>query len=259
MSNCCAEYSCITDPNDPDGTDPGASTPDEYGNITCDPWFSYDDPNYGYYHLDPGSYCVDAGNDSVVDPESTGEYDIDGDERIVGDHVDMGADEVACEDVFNPVDWTADGIVNLHDFCGLADAWLKEDDDPNWSDTYQKYDLVDDGVIDIDDLALFCDEWLWQACWRNCDIWMMMGMDGGGMAAAAVTEQTILETWRPQVLSIWEQIKRAEESIEWFEKVWLEDEDFRKAVSEEIGEEGWKEFINGLYDWLEELYERLEK
>jgi len=262
MDNCWAEYSCITNPGDPNGLDPGASTPDQYShNITCDPNFSYDDPNYGYYHLDPASHCVDAGNDSVVDPNSPGEYDIDGDDRIVGDHVDMGADEVACDDVSNPLDWTADGIVNLHDFYFISAAWFTEDPcapwqptDPNLIDNWDsRCDLDGDYIVDIADLALFCDEWLWQACWRNSDIWMM-GMDGG-MAAAPTTEQTILETKPPRVITIWEEIKMVEESIDWLEKVWLEDENLRKEVSEEE----WKEFIDGLYDWLEQAYEQLKE
>ena len=152
-------------------------------------------------------------------------------------------------------------------------AWLKDDpDDPNWTITYQKYDLVEDEEINIDDLNALVyyeddEKWLWEACWFSPDTLMMMCMGGGGMdeamTAALMTDQQIeqakLDKWRktrpPHVLSIWEKIKRAEESIEWFEKLWLEDEDFRKKV----GEEEWKEFINGLYDWLEELYEQLTK
>jgi len=263
ISNCCAEYSCITDPNDPDGVGQGASTPDENGNIRCDPNFSYEFGKYGYYHLDPGSDCVDGGNDSVVDPNGFGEYDIDGDERIVGDHVDMGADEVACDDVSNPLDWTADGIVNLHDFYFISAAWFTQDPcapweptDPDLIDNWDsRCDLDGDYIIDIDDLALFCDEWLWQACWFNDDTWMMMGMDGGAMAAAPVTEQTILETKPPHVMTIWEEIKLVEESIDWLEKVWLEDENLRKEVSEEE----WKEFINSLYDWLEQANDQLKE
>jgi hypothetical protein len=263
MGNCWAEYSCITDPNDPDGVDPNASTPDQYNhNITCDPNFSYDHPQYGYYHLDPGSYCVDAGNDSVVDPNGFGEYDIDSDDRIFGDHVDMGADEVACDDVSNPLDWTADGIVNLHDFYFISAAWFTQDPcapweptDPDLIDNWDsRCDLDGDYMVDIDDLALFCEEWLWQACWRNSDIWMM-GMGGGAMTATTMTDQAKLETKPPRVITIWEEIKLVEESIDWLEKVWLEDEQLRKEVSEEE----WKEFINGLYDWLEQAYEQLTK
>ena len=65
-----------------------------YYNITCDPNFAYGYGGYGYYHLDPGSNCIDMGDSSAVDPNNVGEYDIDGDDRIYDSYVDMGADEV---------------------------------------------------------------------------------------------------------------------------------------------------------------------
>jgi hypothetical protein len=59
------------------------------GNLNTDPLFS----NYytGDYHLRPGSPCINAG-----DPEhiaAGGETDLDGEARIIGGRVDMGADE----------------------------------------------------------------------------------------------------------------------------------------------------------------------
>ena len=209
------------------------------------------------------------GYDDVV---SQGETDIDGGDRIFGDHVDMGADEVACGDVYDELDFNADGIINMHEFFELAGGWYTDTNDPNWIDTYQKYDLVEDGVIDIDDLNVFAydeedQKWLWEACWFSSDGLMMMGMDGGGMdegmAVAAVTDEQIeqakldkwYETKPPHVMTVWEEIKLVEESIDWFEKVWLEDEQVRKTVSPEE----WKEFINGLYDWLEQLEEQSSK
>jgi len=214
----------------------------------------------------------------MLTPNGVGEKDIDGDDRIINwtgigsAIVDMDADEVACDDVFDEWDFNADGIVNLHEFSGMADAWLKDDpNDPNWTDTYQKYDLVEDGQIDIDDLnALVCyeddEKWLWEACWFSSDTLMMMGMDGGmdkAMAAAAMTDEQIeqakLDKWYktrpPHVMTVWEEIKLVEESLDWLEKVWLEDEQLRKEVSEEE----WKEFINSLYDWLAQMKEQSAK
>lgn len=210
MDNCSAEYSCITNPNDPNGLLPGASMPDQYGNITCDPCFAYSHPKYGYYHLDPASHCVDRGDNSVVDPCGIGEYDIDGDNRIIngggGLIVDMGADEVACDDVSNPVDWTADGIVNLHEFYFISAAWLTEDPcapwqptDPNLIDNWDsRCDLDDDYVVDIADFVLFCDEWLWQACWRlSAQGTWMCSSSGGGDSGRTIADQSSLARTTP--------------------------------------------------------------
>lgn len=78
LVNCTATYSCIEDANDANGI----------GNITDDPFF-VDDVNNNY-HIEPNSPCIDAG-----DPNGTytGELDIDFKDRLVGDEVDMGADE----------------------------------------------------------------------------------------------------------------------------------------------------------------------
>jgi len=273
LQNCDAVYCCITDPNNLEGN--CNNPPDLNNNIHCNPLFAYSDPTLYNFHLDPNSPCIDMGDNTSVDPNGVGEKDIDGDDRIINwtgsATVDMGADEVACGDVFDEWDFNADGIINMHDFSGMADAWLKEDDDPNWIDTYQKYDLIEDGQIDIDDLnALVCyqndEKWLWEACWFSSDTLMMMGMDGGmdkAMAAAPMTDEQIkqakLDKWYttrpPHVMTVWEEIKLVEESLDWLEKVWLEDEQLRKEVSEEE----WKEFINSLYDWLAQMKEQSAK
>ena len=59
------------------------------GNIDVDPLFV--DPTNGNYHLLPGSPCIDAGNDAAVPPGVT--TDLDGNPRIQGVCVDMGAYE----------------------------------------------------------------------------------------------------------------------------------------------------------------------
>ncbi len=172
-------YSCVTDPNDL----PGSSNPDGNGNITCDPYFAYSDPDLGNFHLDPDSECIDRGDNSVVEP---GEYDIDGDDRVLDGNddtiavVDMGADEMACEDLVHPYDFNHDSIINLHEFADLSRAWLLDDNDPNWADTYVKCDFYADGQIDILDLREFAEVWLWQACYRLNGVSLMM-FGGGGM------------------------------------------------------------------------------
>ncbi|MDO8630574.1 MAG: choice-of-anchor Q domain-containing protein, partial [Phycisphaerales bacterium] len=64
---------------DPTGTD---------GNISADPRLA--GSAYSNLHIQPDSPCVDAGDDSVVGPDW---LDMDGQPRIQGDHVDIGADE----------------------------------------------------------------------------------------------------------------------------------------------------------------------
>lgn len=57
------------------------------GNISLDPRLS---DRYRDVHIQPGSPCVDAGDDSAA---VLGETDIDGAPRITGAHVDIGSDE----------------------------------------------------------------------------------------------------------------------------------------------------------------------
>jgi hypothetical protein len=59
------------------------------GNIDADPCFV--NPTGGNYHLSSDSLCIDAG-DPVFNP-TPGEVDIDGEPRVMGGCVDMGADE----------------------------------------------------------------------------------------------------------------------------------------------------------------------
>jgi parallel beta-helix repeat protein/predicted outer membrane repeat protein len=76
FGNTASNYSGLTDPT---GTN---------GNISADPMLG--GVAYGNVHIQPGSPCVDAGDDSVV---QSGSLDMDGQARIQGAHVDIGADE----------------------------------------------------------------------------------------------------------------------------------------------------------------------
>ena len=84
------------DPNDPNST---SCDPDVNFNIPCDPEFVIPrtDPN-GIYdlHLKPDSPLKDQG-DSL--PVGLSEKDIDGNDRIFDNEVEMGADEITCDDV----------------------------------------------------------------------------------------------------------------------------------------------------------------
>jgi len=59
------------------------------GNVNVNPLFV--NPAAGDYHLQPLSPCIDAGDPSYV--PQPGETDIDGQARLSGAAVDMGADE----------------------------------------------------------------------------------------------------------------------------------------------------------------------
>ena len=67
------------------------------------------------------SPCKNAGSNTGVGAE---ELDIDGDPRIDNTTVDIGVDEVLCENIYHPLDWNADGVVNMNEFYDLSAAWL---------------------------------------------------------------------------------------------------------------------------------------
>ena len=70
------DYSGVTDPTGIDG------------NISADPRLAH--TSYGNAHIQPDSPCKDAGDDTQVQADGR---DIDGQARIQGAHVDIGADE----------------------------------------------------------------------------------------------------------------------------------------------------------------------
>ena len=117
------------------------------GNINEDPLFV--DPDNGDYHLTADSPCVDAGDPEFVPEEE--ETDIDGDPRVVGERVDMGADEflIACDG-----DFDLDGAVGPADLALLLGDWGPcgdPDDCPA--------DLDGDGAVGPFDLALLLGNW----------------------------------------------------------------------------------------------------
>jgi len=164
-------------------------------NFNDEPGFAYTvDPNGipdpNNYHLSAGSACVDRGN---PDPAMgyASQVDYDNEARQYGDRVDVGADEVYnCDDeylsqadVYNALDWNADGIVNLVEFNEFSAAWLSHNPkDPLW---LANPNLVDPNAaaawnpmcnldstgssthtIDTADLTVFLNDWLWVACWK---------------------------------------------------------------------------------------------
>ncbi len=261
-------YCCIYDPNSQ------SSTPDGNGNITCVPDFVYDSEPYGYYHIKYESDCRNAGNNSVY---NTGDVDMDNTERKEETTIDIGADEVACEDTWDPNDWTYDGVINLEEFSIFSAAWLSHDpndpvcdpnhtdyvsdsNDPGYISQAQKdrwneiCDFDSDYDVDLNDFASFCDNWLWQACWREDYIEVMYSMSGGGesMMMAAPPLAAILAAYEPQPVPekpIDEQILDLKEIIEFLEKICLED----PYIQKEIDPDDWKKFMDAVYDGLLEL------
>jgi predicted outer membrane repeat protein len=138
------------------------------GNIDTDPLFvdsGYWDPNStpmdpnddfwvnGDYHLLSHSPCIDAGDPNyVVDPN---EHDIDGDIRIIGGRIDIGADEYAFGELS---DFNNDGIVNFKDFAILANYWMDYVCvEPDWC---EGCDFDHSGLVDLNDLRKFAENWL---------------------------------------------------------------------------------------------------
>jgi hypothetical protein len=188
--------------------------------------FDADDPcsvvNPYHYHLAYDSVCKDKGNPDH-DANDLGLYDIDGEDRLDNSRADIGADELyscdddlSADDIYNPLDWSFDGIVNNAEFARFASMWLMRDpndpgiitdpnfsSDPDYADPetlamwFEKWDafynLDNDGnsqyMIDVDDLMVVAADWLWIACWKESqmdifeDMATSMAMGGGeGMA-----------------------------------------------------------------------------
>jgi len=82
LYNCSATYSCISNCNDVNASN---------HNICAAPCFV--DAGSNDFHIDINSPCVNAGDPNG---DYDGQVDIDGDARVIGLYVDMGADEVSC-------------------------------------------------------------------------------------------------------------------------------------------------------------------
>jgi uncharacterized repeat protein (TIGR01451 family) len=230
-------HSCIQDPSDPNSTDP---TPDGNGNVKCNPMFAYPNSNpnsdLSNYHLDPNSPCIGKGNSNLV---GLNEYDIDYNDRIVEPNVDIGADEVDCNDVYNPCDWYPDGIVNMREFSDISAAWLSDPYDANWNPLC---DLYEDDVIDINDLAVFAANWLWTACWLDTEqmFYSMMAPPSGGESLSAFSSTALTEESYIEPIPLCS----VEEMTAWLEDIYNDNEEFQLGYSSKE----WQEFIDLVRD-----------
>jgi len=116
------------------------------GNINADPLFA------DGYHLIGYSPCINAGDPNYT--PDVNETDIDGELRIVGGRIDMGADEFVCVG-----DFDGNGQENFADYAVFAAAWLSEPNDYNWDPNCDISEPNDD-IIDERDLEVFVENWL---------------------------------------------------------------------------------------------------
>ncbi len=254
--------SCLTDPNDVYGIHPQA---DARGNLRSNPVFAYSDLSLGNFHLAYHSPCKDAGDPNET---ATSEADMDNQARIAGNSVEMGADEVDCEDVFNSLDWDADGLVNLKEFKAFSAAWLTYDPNhPNLPNPVEPNailhwnpmcDLDDDLDVDLADLMVFVPEWCWKACWRHDMSVMQQTALLNAMSLLEITENGSLsvdsiesvdrKTLSPQK-SIRQEALELQEAIQFLERLWLDD----PALRETNTTESWNSFMESLQENLVEL------
>ena len=108
----------------------------------------------------PGSPCINAGDPNF--PIDANEVDIDGDQRIIEDRIDIGADEYrGCE----ICDLNSDGSINFSDYAVFAYYWIEVAcTEPGLC---QGSDFDKDRKVDWSDLKTFVECWLWHRIESN--------------------------------------------------------------------------------------------
>jgi GH35 family endo-1,4-beta-xylanase len=117
-------------------------------NIELDPNFVNAGQNN--YHLLPESPCIDAGDQTG---SYTNQTDIDGNPRVLAEHVEIGVDEFTCVGDLN-----YNGFVNLVDFAPLGAYW--QETGCNVGVECVRADLNRDTEVNWQDLYLFVQNWL---------------------------------------------------------------------------------------------------
>jgi hypothetical protein len=103
----------------------------------------------GDYHLLSGSPCIDTGDPNY--PEDANEFDIDGDARIIGGRIDIGADEFVYIG-----DFDFSGSVDFTDLSILALQWLQ----PPGTPSADIAPTPADGIVNFLDYAVLAEHWL---------------------------------------------------------------------------------------------------
>ncbi len=260
FTDCEVTYSCYHNPGDPNVYEP--SSPDY--NIHCDPCFifdEFDEPNTYTCYLDLNSFCIDLGNPGL---DYTGEYDINGDERVILEYADMGADEFNhpyCGSSF--ADFDDDGTVNLVDFSRISEAWLTDPLDQNWDPCC---DLDYDDEIAVGDMLYLSEDWLLTLCslleQRYAENGSGTGMPpcplygGTGQqlySSSDTADHSVVPT--PPELTIEELIEQLKDIIIFLDEIWQTD---REELIKEISEKEWFELMDMLNKDLERLIEQLD-
>jgi len=202
------------------------------GNINSDPCFV--DAGANDFHLDANSPCIDKGDPAFeAEPNET---DIDGNLRVIGEEVDMGADE------FWATDFSRDGLVNFVDYAMLAAAWHTEPNDANYNDDF---DLQDDDSIDFGDVWVLCEDWL-----LNAELWtgpmpLMAGRGGAGMVEGLGLDASLSVVAAAERVAAVAEPVDIEGIMKWLAEIWLEPE-VRKAIDEDA----WRRLVESLKkDW----------
>ncbi len=133
--------------------------PDVYGTLELESSHNIIGPDPGFvaaddFHLAPGSSAINAGSNALVPGDLTS--DLDGNPRIVGPSVDIGAYEfqypLVPEDKL-PGDANLDGVVNEDDAAILADNWGMSG--MSWRDG----DFSGDGQVGAIDACIMAANW----------------------------------------------------------------------------------------------------
>jgi len=242
-------YSCVYDPNDPNGVD---LTPNEQFTISADPQLAFFDPNN--VRISPVSPCRDAGNPAL---NYEHQLDMDGRVRVIEATADIGAYEV------NLFDLDADGRVNLYEFGILASVWMAHNPaDPQsasvppenlalWDSDAERCNFCVNGqsqyVIDVADLAAFVQGAPWPLEGPRLYGGGDMMMFGGGDMQLSGFEVLALEAHAvPAKSTLEQQVGDLVYVVGELERLWLTD----PGIQQEIDTTDWLLFMEALYGEL---------
>ena len=189
------------------------------GNISSDPCLIEVDANN--FHLAANSPCIDSGDPGFE--ADANETDIDGEQRVINDRVDMGADEF----YWSAADVNDNGLVNFVDYALLTAYWQDAGVDYNAVFLY--------GDVNSVSLEEFCDEWLWEAGFLTGPMPLMAGRGGGAMIEGAGLEEiqdSLYEIAAAEEKPPVAEAVSVEYLLDWLAEIWL-DPEVHKAIDAE--------------------------